>query len=150
VSINGQVRAPETLVGYTAGVFDCFHIGHVNLLRAAREQCGHLVVGVTTDELAEDRKGGRPLIPFMERMEIVQSVRYVDHVLPQTTMDKVVAWRTVQYDLLFVGDNMRDSPDWVATEQHVAEVGARLVYLPYTSTRAEVVGRWDAERRMGE
>ena len=88
--MSGALPERTGLIGYTAGVFDLFHIGHLNLLRASRAKCDHLVVGVTTDELAERRKGARPVMPLIERMEIVQSVRYVDHVLTQVTMDTEV------------------------------------------------------------
>lgn len=141
---TGPIGPDRTgLIGYTAGVFDLFHIGHLNLLRAARARCDHLVVGVTTDELAEERKGSRPVMPLVERMEIVQSVRHVDHVLTQVTMDKLVVWRAVKFDVVFVGDNLRGTPDWVRLEGEVAELGARVEYLPYTRTQSDMIGRFD-------
>jgi glycerol-3-phosphate cytidylyltransferase len=133
----------DGLIGYTAGVFDLFHVGHLNLLRAARARCAHLVVGVTTDELALERKGELPVVPLIERMEIVQSVRYVDHVLTQVTMDKVAVWQTVKFDLVFVGDNMRGTPDWIALEGEINALGAQVVYLPYTRTASDLIGRYD-------
>lgn len=119
------------VIGYTAGVFDMFHIGHLNLLANARSQCDHLIVGVTTDDLAEATKGARPVIPLRERMEIVQSMRPVDAVVPQESMDKLEAWRTLHFDVLFAGENMQ-GPEWRTWEVELAGVGARVVYLPAT------------------
>ncbi|HEY9412864.1 MAG TPA: adenylyltransferase/cytidyltransferase family protein [Jiangellaceae bacterium] len=95
----------KTVVGYTTGVFDMFHIGHLNILRNARSACDYLIVGVTTDELAVRRKGRAPIVPLFERMEIVQNVRFVDDVVPQATMDKMQAWRNLKFDVMFVGDD---------------------------------------------
>jgi len=122
----------QAAVGYTAGVFDLFHIGHLNLLRNARDRCDLLVAGVTTDELAEEVRGERPIVPFLERMEIVQSVRYVDRVVPQTTMDKLETWYALKFDVLFVGDNVRARADWKVIEDAMAGVGVAIAYLPAT------------------
>lgn len=127
----GSSEGPA-VVGYTAGVFDLFHIGHLNLLRNARERCDLLVAGVTTDELAEEVRGERPIVPFLERMEIIQSVRYVDRAVPQTTMDKLETWLALKFDVLFVGDNVRSRTDWKAIEDAMANVGVGIVYLPAT------------------
>lgn len=125
-----------TLVGYTAGVFDMFHIGHLNLFRAASERCGLLIAGVTTDELALDQRGQRPVIPLLERMALVQHVRYVDHVVPQSSADKLEAWEVLRFDVLFAGDNLRGTPRWLAVEQDMAQVDVRVVYLPATHVRS--------------
>ena len=122
------------VIGYTAGVFDMFHLGHLNLLRAARARCDHLIVGVTTDELAEAVKGRRPVIPLRERMEIVQSMRYVDSVVPQDSMDKIEAQHWLGFDRLFVGENMQ-GPEWHRWEQLLGEVGVEVVFLPATLDR---------------
>jgi glycerol-3-phosphate cytidylyltransferase len=124
------------LVGYTAGTFDMFHIGHLHLLKQARARCDYLVVAVTTDELVREAKGRLPVVPMLERMAVVQSMRYVDHVIPQVTPSKVDAWRTYGYDVLFVGDNLRDAPGWPATAQQLATLGIRLEWLPATYTRS--------------
>lgn len=125
----------RALVGYTAGVFDMFHVGHLNLFRHARARCGFLIVGVTTDELAQAQNQTPPVIALLERMAIVQHVRYVDHVLPQSTADKLTAWEVLKFDILFVGDNLRGTGRWQAVEQEMAEVGVRVVYLPATYVR---------------
>lgn len=124
----------RVVVGYTAGAFDVFHVGHLNLLRRAREACDFLIVGVTTDELVEQVKGAAPFVPFLERMAIVQSVRYVDQVVPQTTMDKTAVWTTLKWDVLFVGDNMRGAQEWDRLESAMIDVGVRVIYLPATHT----------------
>jgi glycerol-3-phosphate cytidylyltransferase len=119
-------------IGYTAGVFDLFHVGHLNILRAARAQCDQLIVGVTSDELCLATKGKAPVMPTAERTEIVEAVRYVDRVVPQATRDKLVAWRALHYDVLFVGDDWQGTPTWNELERVLAERGAAVVYLPYT------------------
>ena len=125
----------RSLIGYTAGVFDMFHMGHLNLFRYARARCGFLIAGVTTDELAQAQKGEPPVLPLVERMAIVQHVRYVDHVLPQATTDKRAAWEVLKFDVLFVGDNLQGTGQWRSVEHEMAEVGVRVVYLPATYVR---------------
>jgi glycerol-3-phosphate cytidylyltransferase len=129
---------PEQIntVGYTAGVFDLFHMGHLNLLRQARERCGHLIAGITSDELALDLRGSAPVQPLLERMAVVQSMRYVDHVVPQIMADKRSAWETLQFDVLFVGDNLQGTSTWQLVEQRMAQVDVEVVYLRATHTRS--------------
>jgi glycerol-3-phosphate cytidylyltransferase len=124
------------VIGYTAGVFDLFHAGHLNLLRRAREQCDFLIVGVTTDELATQVKGERPVVSFLERTAILQSVRFVDHVVPQTSMDKADVWATLTFDVVFVGDALKGTDTWQALEEQMAQHGARVIYLPSTFVRS--------------
>ena len=122
-------------VGYTAGVFDMFHVGHLNLLRAARARCDYLIVGVTTGALVE-QTGPPPLVPMLERLAIVQSVRGVDHVVPQETRDKVLAWQSLKFDVLFVGDALRGLPEWQATTESLAELGVPVEFVPSTYRRS--------------
>ena len=117
--------------GYTAGVFDLFHVGHVNILRNARSLCDRLVVGVTTDELVS-YKGSRPLIPFQDRIELVRACRYVDVAVPQTSIDKFAAWERLKFDILFVGDDWFGDDTWRTYEEKLTEVGVSVIYLPYT------------------
>lgn len=126
---------PAAVIGYTAGVFDLFHAGHLNHLRLAREHCDYLVVGVTTDELAEEAKGSRPVVSFLERMAILQSLRVVDHVVPQVSMDKAAVWATLTFDVLFVGDHLKGTDQWRGLEEQMHERGVRVVYLPSTYAR---------------
>src|SRR4051794_31683116 len=122
-----------TVIGYTTGVYDMFHIGHLNLLRRASERCDRLIVGVTTDDLSESRKGKRPIIPQDERMEIVRSIRYVDQVVEQAHMDKVQAWHDHHFDVMFVGDDWKGTAAWDRLERQFALLGARIEYFPYTA-----------------
>jgi len=118
-------------IGYTTGVYDLFHIGHLNLLRNAKNLCDRLIVGVTTDELVL-YKNKRPVIPFVERMEIVRGCRYVDAVVPQEELDKFEAWKKLRFDMLFVGDDWYGSGRWAELEERFSNVGVRVVYFPYT------------------
>ena len=119
------------IIGYTSGVYDLFHIGHLNLLRKAKGMCDKLVVGVTTDELVS-YKNKKAVIPFHERMEIVRSIRYVDTVVPQENMDKFEMWKKLKFDVMFVGDDWYASDKWEELEKQFKEVGVRIVFFPYT------------------
>ena len=119
------------IIGYTSGVYDLFHIGHLNLLKNARGMCDKLIVGVTTDDLSI-YKGRKPLIPFEDRIEIIRSIRFVDAVVPQETMDKAQMCKKVKASLLFVGDDWYNTPKWDAYEHELSELGVRIVYFPYT------------------
>ena len=119
-------------VGYTTGVYDLFHIGHLNILKRAKEHCDYLIVGVSTDEVVESYKGKKPVIPFSERIEIVKAIRYVDEVIPQTSMDKMEAWEKLHFDVLFHGSDWKGSDMYDEIEKKLEEVGADLVFLPHT------------------
>jgi len=121
------------IVGYTAGVFDLFHVGHLNILRRAREQCDFLIVGITTDELCWARKKKAPIIPLAERMEIIAALRFVDQVEKQTDMDKFGAWERHRFHRMFVGDDWKGVPQWVELEERFRPHGVEIVYFPYTS-----------------
>ena len=119
------------IIGYTSGVYDLFHIGHLNLLKNAKGMCDKLIVGVTTDDLSL-YKGKKPLIPFEDRLEIVRSIRYVDAVVPQDTMDKAAMCKKVKASLLFVGDDWYNTPKWDAIERELDSLGVKVIYFPYT------------------
>lgn len=119
--------------GYTTGVYDLFHIGHLNLLRRAADRCDRLIVGVTSDELSFSRKNKYPIIPLKERMEIVGALRFVDEVVVQEDMDKYAAWERHRFDRMFVGDDWKGHPKWVALEERFAPHGVEIVYFPYTA-----------------
>ena len=118
-------------IGYTTGVFDLFHIGHLNLLRNARALCDKLVVGVTTDDLVS-YKHKRAVISFNERFEIVRACRYVDAVVPQESLDKFIAWEKLRFDLMFVGDDWFKDDKWKMLDKKFSDVGVKIVYFPYT------------------
>ena len=119
------------IIGYTAGVYDLFHIGHLNLLRNARSMCDHLIVGVTTDELTA-YKYKTTVIPFKERLEILRAIRDVDTVVPQYDMDKMAAWKKLKFDVMFVGDDWYATPKWEQLEKDFKKVRVKIVYIPYT------------------
>ena len=119
------------IIGYTAGVYDLFHIGHLRLLRNAKAMCDKLIVGVSTDELVA-YKYKKAVIPFAERIEIIQSIRFVDAVIPQENMDKIEAWKKLKFDVMFVGDDWYQSEKWKEFDEKFAQVGVRIVYFPYT------------------
>ena len=119
------------IIGYTTGVFDLFHIGHLNLLKNAKGLCDKLVVGVTTDELVP-YKGKRAMIPFADRIEIVRSCRYVDAAVPQYDMDKLATCKKIGASILFVGDDWYGTEKWRTYEETFAKEGIRIIYFPYT------------------
>ena len=119
-------------IGYTTGVFDLFHIGHLNILRCAKEQCDYLIVGVSTDEVVREYKHKIPVIPFNERIVIVGAIKYVDKVVPQESMDKFAAWKIFHYEALFHGDDLKNSTMYKEYEKQFADVGVDIVYLPHT------------------
>lgn len=122
----------KKIVGYTTGVFDMFHIGHLNILKRAKEQCDYLIVGVSTDELCESYKHKKTIIPFEERKAIIESIRYVDQVVPQLNRDKFAAWEKYHFDVMFVGDDWKNSPLFNELEHKFASVGVKIVFFPYT------------------
>lgn len=138
------------IIGYTSGVFDLFHVGHLRILRNARGMCDKLIVGVTTDELVAYKKK-RAVIPFDERLEIVRSIEYVDSVVAQENMDKFAMWEKLKFDVLFVGDDWQKTEKWDDYEKQFAEVGVRIVYFPYTKgTSSTMINEVLDRLRSGE
>jgi len=127
------------MVGYTTGVFDLFHIGHLNILKNAKAMCNKLIVGVSTDELIIEYKNKKPVIPFEERIEIVKSIKYVDKAVPQTTMDKFKMWENLKFDLMFVGDDWKGTEKWINLEKKFLEVGVKIIYFPYTKSTSSTL-----------
>lgn len=121
----------EKLIGYTAGVYDLFHIGHINLLKNAKGMCDYLVVGVTVDELVA-YKGKKAMIPFEDRIEIVRCCKYVDAAVPQYDMDKLAMCKKLGAKVMFVGDDWYGTEKWKKFEEEFAKEGIRIVYFPYT------------------
>lgn len=117
-------------IGYTTGVFDLFHVGHVQLLRRAKALCDKLIVGVTVDELVL-YKGKKSVIPFEERLSVVESCRFTDVVIPQRSINKVEAVKKLKADYLFVGDDWYDSDNWNKMEQELAKINCKVIYFPY-------------------
>lgn len=121
----------DEVVGYTSGVYDLFHIGHLRILHNAAGLCDRLIVGVSSDELVQ-YKGKAPIVPFAERMEIVREVKGVAAVVPQYDMDKFAMWQRLRFDVMFVGDDWHGTDKWNAIESQFAEVGVKIIYFPYT------------------
>jgi glycerol-3-phosphate cytidylyltransferase len=119
-------------IGYTTGVFDLFHVGHLNILKRAKEQCEFLIVGVSTDELVMEYKNKKPVIPFADRAEIIEGIKYVDMVVPQVNRHKFSAWENLKFDVMFVGDDWKGSALFSEVEKKFEIVGVEIVYLPYT------------------
>ncbi|WEG11508.1 adenylyltransferase/cytidyltransferase family protein [Pullulanibacillus sp. KACC 23026] len=119
-------------VGYTTGVFDMFHVGHLNILQRAKNLCDFLIVGVSTDELVMTYKNKLPVIPYLERREIIESIKYVDQVVAQENRDKFSAWEAYKFDAMFVGDDWRGNELFNEVEVKLNGVGTTVVYLPYT------------------
>lgn len=124
-------RGAGMVIGYTTGVFDLFHVGHLNMLKNAKAMCDKLIVGVTVDELVS-YKHKKAVIPFEERLEIVRSIEYVDVAIPQTSMNKFEAWEKLKFDVMFVGDDWYGTDKWRDYEKQFNEVGVRIIYFPYT------------------
>lgn len=118
-------------IGYTAGVFDLFHIGHLNLLKNAKGLCDKLIVGVTTDDLVT-YKGKHAMIPFADRAEIVRNIKFVDAVVPQSDMDKLTMCKKLGASYLFVGDDWYATEKWQAYEKEFQAAGIKIIYFPYT------------------
>lgn len=137
------------IVGYTTGVYDLFHIGHLRLLQRAKLYCDELIVGVTSDELSLSAKGKRPVISYAERAEIVSALACVDRVVPQQSMNKMDAWQSWQFDRMFVGDDWRGTPKWNALERDFSKVGVEIMYFPYTSQTSSTLLRATLESLYG-
>ncbi|MFC7322726.1 adenylyltransferase/cytidyltransferase family protein [Halobacillus campisalis] len=119
-------------IGYTTGVFDLFHVGHLNILKKAKEQCDYLIVGVSTDELVQQYKNKQPVIPFVDRREIVNGIKFVDQVVPQINRDKLAAWEVLNFNVMFVGDDWKGDELFMEVEKEFNQVGVDIVYFPYT------------------
>ncbi len=121
----------KKIIGYTTGVYDLFHIGHLNLLRNAKSLCDRLIVGVTSDELVA-YKYKKSIIPFEERIQIVRSIKYVDIAIPQNSIDKFEAWKKLKFDILFVGDDWFENKKWKNFENKLKLKKVKTIYFPYT------------------
>ena len=122
----------DKIIGYATGVFDLFHIGHLNILKKAKENCDYLIVGVTTDEITFEMKKSLPIIPFDERLEIVNSIKYVDKAIAKNDVDNIQAWKQLQFNVFFKGDDWKGTEKGKRLEEYFNEFGVRVVYFPYT------------------
>lgn len=128
-------------VGYAPGVYDLFHVGHLNILRHAKEHCDVLIAGVVSDEMAERAKGRRPVIPLAERLEIVSHISYVDRVHAEVVPDKLETWEELRFTTFFKGDDWRGTPKGIELERRFGAVGVEVVYFPYTVSTSSTLLR---------
>lgn len=134
-------------VGYTQGVFDMFHIGHLRLINHAAEQCERLVVGVNSDALVQEYKNKTPVIGEEDRAEIIRNLRSVDQVEIVSTLDKKQTWDKIHFDAVFIGDDWKGNERWKQTEKILTEVGAVVVYLPHTEGISSTILRVEIPMR---
>jgi len=128
----GPLIRKRRIVGYTSGVFDLFHVGHLRILRRAKALCDRLIVGVTVDELV-GYKNRKVVVPFEQRLEIVSGLKAVDLAIPQDDLDKFVMWKKLKFDVLFIGDDWYGTDRFRHFERKLKSVGVKIVYLPYTT-----------------
>lgn len=123
----------KRIVGYTAGVYDLFHVGHLNLLEKAKEQCDYLIVAVSTDDLVEKYKNKKPIISYEERKKIIESIKYVDEVVPQVNRNKIAAFNRYGFDVMFVGDDWQGTEIFQKVDDEMKAKGkVGVKYIPYT------------------
>lgn len=137
-------------VGYTQGVFDMFHVGHLNLLNRAKEQCEILIVGVNSDELVQTYKNKTPVIRQQDRKAIVDNIKAVDKSVITTTLDKVELWRYFHFDAVFIGDDWKGSERWTQTESELVQCGVSVVYLPHTAGISSTALRCEDNKKVDE
>ena len=137
-------------IGYTQGVFDMFHIGHLNLLIHAKEQCDYLIVGVNSDELVKEYKNKTPVIREEDRRTIIENIKCVDRAVIAHTLDKLKAWNDYHFDAIFIGSDWIGNSRWEETGKQLKEVGAELVYLPHTDGISSTMLREDVDQKAEE
>lgn len=128
-------------IGYTTGTFDMFHVGHLHILQRAKAMCDYLIVGVSTDELVQSYKNKQPIIPFSERISIIESTKFADLVIAQENRDKIAAFERLHFDVMFVGDDWKGDPLFAEVEKYLNAHGAEVVYFPYTQGVSSTVLR---------
>ena len=137
-------------IGYTTGVFDLFHVGHLEILRKAKENCDYLIVGVSTDELVQEYKNKRPIITFDQRIEIIKSIKYVDEVVIQKDRDKLSALHKIGFNIMFVGDDWKGSKIFLELESKFQKHGVEIFYFPYTKNISSTSLRSTLKRLIQE
>ncbi len=137
-------------IGYTQGVYDMFHIGHLNLINNAKKYCDYLIVGVNSDELVESYKHKTPVIKQEERRIIVANIKAVDECVIATTLDKEVAWQNLHFDVIFIGDDWKGNPRWEKTREEMAKHCVDVVFLPHTDGVTSTILRSDFGNKVIE
>lgn len=160
---SAAVEPKPLRVGYAAGGFDLFHVGHLNILKHAKSQCDYLIAGVVSDEMLELTKGINPVVPLLERLEIVRHISFVDEAVAEVVEDKMETWRQLRFDVFFKGDDWRGTLRGTRLEQELAAVGVDVIYFPYTVntsstklrraldalTKPDATSRWQAKAAEG-
>ena len=137
-------------IGYTQGVFDMFHVGHLNIINRAKEYCDFLIVGVNSDRLVQEYKHKTPVIGQEDRLRIVENLKAVDKAVIAETLDKLSSQKELQYNAIFIGNDWKDNPRWQQTRRDLAEVGVDVVFLPYTDGVSSTKLRSHEEEKIGE
>jgi glycerol-3-phosphate cytidylyltransferase len=138
------------LVGYAPGAYDLFHIGHLNILKHAKSECDYLIAGVVSDEMCLLTKGKLPVVPLDERLAIVGAISYVDEAVAEVVRDKTETWKSVQFDVIFKGDDWRGTPKGDKLEADFARLGVEVVYFPYTMHTSSTMLRRHLEERVAK
>jgi len=138
------------VVGYAPGVYDLFHIGHLNLLRNSAEACDHLIAGVVSDDLAERNKGLRPVVPVDERLAIVEAIRYVDQAVVEDVPHKLEVWEALRFDAIIKGDDWKGTDRGDKLESDFAAVGVQVIYVPYTARTSSTMLRQILQRELDD
>lgn len=137
-------------IGYTQGVYDMFHIGHLNLLNNAKKYCDRLIVGVNADHLVQEYKNKTPIIDENSRKYIVENIKAVDECIVADTLDKLKMHEKIGFDVIFIGDDWKGNPRWKKTEDELKEIGVDLVYLPHTNGISSTKLRTVMKEKVGE
>lgn len=137
-------------IGYTQGTYDMFHIGHLNLLRQAKEQCERLIVGINSDKLVEEYKNKTPVVNEHDRMEIIKELRCVDDVLLCDTLKKTTMWNKIHFNAIFIGNDWKGNARWAQTERDLAPLGADVVYLKHTDGISSSLLRTKEDQKIVE
>lgn len=135
-------------IGYTQGVYDMFHIGHLNIINHAKEYCDYLIVGVNSDELVESYKHKTPVIKQDERRFIIENIKAVDKCIVATTLDKIEQWKEFHFDAVFIGDDWKGNERWLQTEKDLEPYGVDVVYLPHTVGVSSTILRQEVENKV--
>jgi len=138
------------VVGYAPGAYDLFHIGHLNILKHAKSQCDYLIAGVVSDEMCLLTKGKLPVVPLDERLAIVGAISYVDEAVAEVVREKTETWKSVQFDVIFKGDDWRGTPKGDKLEADFAKLGVEVVYFPYTMRTSSTMLRRHLEERVAK
>ena len=140
----------KTVIGYTQGVFDMFHIGHLNLLNNAKERCDQLIVGVNSDRLVQAYKNKIPVVDEQTRKTIVENIKAVDRACVVDTLDKVEIRKQIPFDVIFIGDDWKGTSRWQETKERLKEDGVEVVFLPYTQNVSSTILRTQKDKNVEE